>query len=466
MFRLLFQLIQSFRKRRLVKKMNYLCLVALMSLGVFSERFLNLKRTNMGFQNDAAAKIIIQSMFVNYTRKNIIVLAEKETCNRLKTNLMQNNELVLSFEVMTSVESFKTSTKIKFSIIFCETFNDFEIIDRQVTPENFHFDGYFLIVTTAKLEADEIFLRLWSKFIHKVLVFDLESSQLSTFDPFVGGKCNQITSKVINSFINGSWSTNQFFPSDFKNLQNCKIKVSAMDNAPIVIKTMLANGSYTLDGIEVKLIRELGKSLKFEADIESIDKNHGLVFENNSTATENIRHAITGNADLILGSYYLTSTRSKHLTPTYTYRIDETKIVVAKSPKYSPLEKLLRPFNWILFLAVLLTVLVGVLITFVIQKLTKPKKSSVHPINVIVVFFGGSQRSLPGQVSLRILFVAFSFFCIVIRTVYQGSLFTFMQIDDHKKGLNTLDQMVQANYHFHVGENFGLTTKNASFHNR
>jgi ABC-type amino acid transport substrate-binding protein len=440
--------------------------IAMMGFGEITPKLQSNFKFALSRKERVEFKSVLQSVQIEDFSTVFIGMKQHESFSQFATSLMQDDELSSSFELKTSVNSFKTSTKIKFSIIFCETFNDFEIIDRQVTPENFHFDGFFLIVTTAKVEADEVFRRLWLKFVHKVLVFDLESRHLSTFDPFVCGKCNQITSKVVNSFVNGSWLTNRFFPGDFRNLQNCKIKVSAMDNAPIVIKTMLANGSYTLDGIEVKLIRELGKSLKFEADIESIDKNHGLVFENNTTATGNIRNLISGSADMVIGCYYLTSTRGKHLTSSYFHLMDSTKVVVPKSPKYTPVEKLLRPFEWILFLAVLLTVFVGFLIAFSIQKLTKPKKSSVHPINVIVVFFGGSQRSLPGQVSLRILFVAFSFFCIVIRTVYQGSLFTFMQIDDHKKGLNTLDQMVQANYHFHVGENFGLTTKNASFHNR
>lgn len=61
-----------------------------------------------------------------------------------------------------------------------------------------------------------------------------------------------------------------------------------MDSAPVVIKTVFPDKSYSLDGVEVKLIRETAKVLNFYADIESTEKDHGALFEINKTATGNV----------------------------------------------------------------------------------------------------------------------------------------------------------------------------------
>jgi hypothetical protein len=229
---------------------------------------------------------------------------------------------------------------------------------------------------------------------------------------------------------------------------------------------MLANGSYTLDGFEVKLIHEIAKTLNFDPAIECIDKEYGVIFEANSTATGNFRHAITGNADMILGSVFLNSIRNKVMSPTEPYQIDFTKLVAPRTSAFSPLEKLLRPFDHALLSAVLVTVIGGVFVVHAIRKLVRCEDRSMNPFNVVSVFLCGPQPSSPDKVPLRILFIAFSFVCMVIRTVYQGSLFSLIQAEEFKKGLSNLDDMVDAGYSFYVSNTFGQSTSNLKFHDR
>lgn len=290
------------------------------------------------------------------------------------------------------------------------------------------------------------------------------STKLISFIPFNNEKCNDVSEKLISEYTNGSWSTENFLPNEFKNLHGCSIKISAVDNAPAVIKTTFPNGSYALDGIDVKLIREAAKTLNFFADIESSEKDHGALFEINRTATGNVRHAISGNADMLLGSYYLTRIRTVILSNTHPYRWDSTRIVVASAEVYSPLEKLLLPFDSLFFAALGGTVILGFVCLHMLQRTVND--SSVNLLNLITVLLGGSQTRLPRKLYLKILFFSFASFCLIVRTSYQGSLFKILQSDNKKKGITSIDEMVEKGFTFYVSTSVGQTTENLSFFKR
>lgn len=315
-------------------------------------------------------------------------------------------------------------------------FVDYCAFKKSFSPEAFSSNGFFVIFlfeATIK-EIESIFRVMWSNRIFKVrLVTRLDSEiRLLTFILFNPEKCHDTSLLIISNYTHGAWTPGEFSPETFSNLQNCKVKVNGLDNAPIVIKTILSYGTIEFDGIEVKLLRLTAKILNFTLQLESVDKDHGLIFESNKSASENIRHAITGDADAVLGSYYLTQVRAKHLSHTQVYRLDSTKVVGARDQPYSPLEKLLRPFNFWLFFSIFVILLFALVSPFLLQNL-ELRDLSLQYLNIVAVFLGKSQASLPKKSYLRLLFVSFSFFCINIQTIYQGSLFNLMQKDDVKK---------------------------------
>lgn len=353
--------------------------------------------------------------------------------------------------------------KFRFSLILCHNFNTFDTLSRNISANNFEPDGYFVLsfIEITSEEIEKVFETLWKKSFYNINV--LTQSQMLTFMPFQQGRCKNTSPIIVSKYIGESWTSSDFFPEKFSNMYNCTFKASALQSTPAVIRNIFRNGSYEMDGIEVVMMRETAKSLNFQIEIESTENDHGLIFEGNDSATGNIKHAISGSSDLILGSYYLRDNRAKYLSYSQVYRFDPTLMVAAGNPTYSPLEKLLRPFSVWLFLGLIGMLLVGFCSISLLHKLNS-NDNSLKLLNILAIFFGVSMSTLPRRDSLKILLISFAFFCIIIRTIYQGSLFKLMHTDDRKQGITSIDEMVAEKFIFHSTGSFAQSITDVKYY--
>jgi hypothetical protein len=374
-------------------------------------------------------------------------------------------------EVKSSLKFSSNSKSNGIVFVLAEDFFTFASLAKKLSSLNIHPHAFYTIVllNIAQNEMKKVFAIMWALNAYNVNI--LKRDELFTFIPFRKKLCNDVSPLLMNKFTNNTWSnSNVFFPEKLSNLNNCTIKVSALNNPFTVIKTYLPNGTFTLDGTEVKLIRELSKALNFHAHIDCNETLHGSIFDN-GTATDNIKRVVEGVDDIILGAFYLRATRAKFLSFTQFYRLDYTKIVGPLDPLYTPAEILLRPFDLSMWIMLSLLLLFGMFSISVIRKLMLQTDFSreiakVLHINLIIMIFGGSQNLLPRENSLRILFAFFAMFCLIVRTVYQGSLFTFMQTNDRKKGPTTVDAMVDLKYNFYLTQSFTEFTSELSLRHR
>jgi hypothetical protein len=67
-----------------------------------------------------------------------------------------------------------------------------------------------------------------------------------------------------------------------------------------------------------------------------------------------------------------------------------------------------------------------------LHKMQNFQDSSTQLLNIVDVLLGGFQANLPKTNFTKILFISFAFFCIIIRTIQQGSMFKLMQSEDLK----------------------------------
>ena len=128
------------------------------------------------------------------------------------------------------------------------------------------------------------------------------------------------------------------------------------------------------------------------------------------------------------------------------------QIVAPLHSPYSPIENLMRPFNVWLFVALVGILFTGSVAIFFLRKLKIQDKSLGTSLNLIVIFFGGSQTKLPTKTSLR--------------TLYQASLFAIMQIEETKPGITPVDEMVDKKFKFFLTTSFGQQTNDLKFHQR
>lgn len=58
--------------------------------------------------------------------------------------------------------------------------------------------------------------------------------------------------------------------------------------------------------------------------------------------------------------------------------------------------------------------------------------------------------TLPGRNFARFILMCFMLFCLVMRTAYQGKQYEFMQKEMRKRGLETIDELIDNNFTFFI----------------
>lgn len=356
----------------------------------------------------------------------------------------------------------------RFSVIFISRFQTFLEILQKMTKERFNFEGYYLIVLTKGNipEIQNIFQQLWMKFIFNVNILVEDESELIsllTFMPFNGNVCGDTTPIKSSQFDKGSgkWEFTDFYPKKFKNLYKCPVRVGAFDTSPAVIKKTLKNGSFVLDGYDIELLKEFSKILNFTIDMNfsAESGSYGEIYENGSS-TGTINKVMNNQVDVIIGNYYVTELRLTFMSSTSSYYTNPLLLVIPSGAPVAPLAKLMRPFQTTVWIILLGALAIGICVITIVCLQTPEIRHLVfgrqiqNPfLNLIVGLVGGSQHVLPKRNFSRTLLMFFLLFCLIIRSLYLGGLFEFLQTDQREPELATIDEIIEKDYtlYMHYG---------------
>ncbi|KAL7030656.1 hypothetical protein ACKWTF_006741 [Chironomus riparius] len=83
-----------------------------------------------------------------------------------------------------------------------------------------------------------------------------------------------------------------------------------------------------------------------------------------------------------------------------------------------------------------------------IQLLFFDKNINAPGLQILVVLFGSSQHVLPRNDFSRMLLMSFVFFTFVLRSLYVGSLYKFLQSNGRKRDLQTIDELIENDFKF------------------
>lgn len=359
------------------------------------------------------------------------------------------------------------------SIFLVDSFKSIYESFLSILPETFNFKGLFLIVLTNEksFNFSNAFELFWRNHIYNVNIMHQNKSAIivETFIPFAEGKCNNTNSSVINVFKNGNfvYETQNFFPSKLKDLKNCSINIGISQNRPYVIQQYLRNKTYRLIGREVEIVEHLSRSINFHPQFNfSVG---GTLFENGS-ATGSIDALLTKNVDFIIADYSLKMLRMKFMDSSVPYYSSQIGFAISPRPKLSSFENLFRPFDNFVWLAVTVLFATGIFVVFVINRSRKARdlfygENVTTPfLNMSIAVFGGSQPIEPKGNFARILLMCFIIFCLVLRTLYQSSLFKFLQLLD-QKDFQTIDELIENKYKIYSSAaNFDLFPKESKIY--
>ncbi|KAG5673137.1 hypothetical protein PVAND_003208 [Polypedilum vanderplanki] len=132
---------------------------------------------------------------------------------------------------------------------------------------------------------------------------------------------------------------------------------------------------------------------------------------------------------------------------------DVNNFIIAPAEPYTSYEKLIFPFDFITWCLLFVTFFIAFGAIFFINFMPKIFQTIVYGtrvtmpmLNVLRTFFGISQTRLPQASFPRFILIFFIFFCLIIRTAYQGVFFELLTTDMRKPLPETIDDLLDRNY--------------------
>lgn len=349
------------------------------------------------------------------------------------------------------------------NLVLADSFESFFELVKISSASDFDYDGFniFYIENGTLEDVKKVLNVMWILSIYNVIVLfkDKDVVSLMSFTPFTSTDCGASKPIIVNQMKDGKFlNTNVYYPKKFKNLFNCGVKIAASESTPSLMGTKYSDGSYSYRGYDNELISLLSKLMKFKIEMDFSSKigSWGEIFENGSS-TGTIKKLMDGDADFIVGNLFLTTTRMKYMSSTLSYLSVPIVLVIPPGQSFTSFEKLFKPFQMTVWIYVIVVVVIG----FIVICLTKSQNKSVQHfvfgegvsyqhLNMLLIFVGGSQHSLPRYNFSRFLLMTFILFCLVGRTLYQGSLYKFIQKDDQAAEIATIDELVEQGFDFYM----------------
>ena len=399
-----------------------------------------------------------------------IITAENDTFLSQLTALSGASVTFELFEI--SKLSKISANSSSCNIIQIESEIHFDAVLKEVSTNKFQSGGYFLLVfeKCSSIDSNKLFKSAWREYLYNVNILCNENDEtlIKTFLPFQQSSCSNTTSITLNA------STSNFFPDKIKNLFGCPIKLASFFYPPITMRGAFDNGSFKYYGSEMEMVFGLAEALNFSIKMTYINQSGftGLLYEN-GTATGILKQTIEGEQDMLMGFYYLTFLRTTYLSFTQSHYSIPLIIMIPSGDLLTPFEKLLKPFEPVVWFCLFISIGTGLIVIAIISHQSKKIRNFVfgektrNPYLVMVdVFFGGSRHNLPSRNFARYLLMVFMLFCLVQRSVYQGSLYIFLQSDGRKPDVATIDEMIEKGFVFYIRETLEHNIRHMNFYDR
>lgn len=173
----------------------------------------------------------------------------------------------------------------------------------------------------------------------------------------------------------------------------------------------------------------------------------------------NLIRRFEGEVDASLRTYSLQLNRRKVMTETASYFSDKLIMVMPLPVPLNPLLKFIRPLSipvWTaLGVLVLIATIVIVFVRFIpveIYRMVIGRPMRDEFLNLLIGFIGSSQHQLPEKNFPRFLLIMFLIFCLVIRSLYLGSLFNMLKSEILSREFVSIQDFYEAGFNFYIYE--------------
>lgn len=302
-----------------------------------------------------------------------------------------------------------------------------------------------------------IFHDCWKHHMINVNVFQFSRNDdqvhVYTYFPYTPNHCEHIKSTFLFSMGNHSIAIKtDLFPNKLRNFHNCPLLLATYTIPPYMILQQSNDGSgaYTTKGIEGNLYHEMAASLNFRPMVRIGTKNYL------SGAVENFRMLKMRKVNFTMFAAVNTVERSKEFTSSFPYAYSSVVYTIPNGPPYSPLTKLVLPFEKNVWLwIVVCTGMAFITITFISGCCAKKwrdfvfgSKNQTPFLNYINIMLGGAITAVGSPVRnfARTIFLIWLLGSLILRSSYQSALFRFIQSQKSAIEIHSLEQLVKYNF--------------------
>ncbi|XP_017156353.1 uncharacterized protein LOC108164897 [Drosophila miranda] len=331
-------------------------------------------------------------------------------------------------------------------------------------------NGFFIIVYTGReMEPVEIikimFRRLLNIYVLNVNVFLSRSGtvQMYTYYPYGPHRCRSSLPVYYGSFQGMPSSAEfglgkQLFPSKLTNLHGCELVTATFEHRPYVRIDDDADSpnGRRLHGIEGMIFSSIAERMNFTIKLmERQDKDRGQILPNGSY-TGILKMMLEGDANITFVCFMYSKERSDVMLPSVSYTNFPIVLVIPGGASMSPLERLMKPFRYIIWSCLIVSVLVGLTLIAVLQMMPVPalrdlvlgRSNRLPCLGLWYTLLGGLALRTPRRNFSRYLLVMWLLQTLVLRAAYTGQLYLLLQDAQVRTPLQTLAEVVAKGYEF------------------
>jgi hypothetical protein len=248
-----------------------------------------------------------------------------------------------------------------------------------------------------------------------------KSIELVTSFMFTSQACRKNQFLTINRFEKDSmkWNSSIFYPNKYRNLFQCELNYfrsnSTLTNKSLEVFARLVNSTPIILSKYGDRKSDLAEKMEFHLNF----KPSALALVSNP------------------------------------YAFGQLVFLIPPGGLYTPLEKMLAPFEKEVWIGIAVTLVIGFATVQVInfadskvQKFVFGRTIKSPTMNFISIFFNGSQVKTAGRNFARFIFMLFVIWCFVIRTCYQSKLFESLQSDKRKPEIKTINGLFSEHFKF------------------
>lgn len=342
-----------------------------------------------------------------------------------------------------------------YAIFFLNNLDSFELYVKQLRSDYFNLHGYYTFVYNdlAESQITNMFNALWELKILKALIISLheDQPQLYSYSPYTSSKCG-----TPDVFRVDRATSSLLFKPQLDNFYGCALRVGTFESLPFIHFPPSPEKQSSIEGFEGHLVTTIANKLRFKLEfVNPPDGAQWGVVRPNNGSTGLMGLLQKSEVHFGIGCLAIIADRDEILTrgtPHYT-----TSVVfgVPDGRRYSAFEKLFQPFDFYSWFVVFTIHGFAAVVILVLKFCPEPVRQFVYGdgnriafFNTVQIFYSGLTSHVPKRNFARTLLLLFLGYAFLIRSMYQGLMFKYLQADSKHKPVETVDELERSDLRY------------------